>query len=298
MRTQLSFSFLFLWFGITALGQSFNREIISEGTAPLLLGKINKDALSQNTYATWFVENFQNYNPNTTVIDSFKETFSHYTVTAFMGTWCGDSKREIPHFYKVLEAANFPLDRLTVVAVHNEQDSYKQSPGGEEEGLNIHRVPTFIFYKDGKEINRIVESSVTSLEEDMAAIVQNEYEPKYRAVHIIHQLLIENASERLEEKVGDLLPRLKDITNHPYELATYSNVLFFSGKTWESTVVARLNTQLYPSEASVFKSLGDKLYFLSKFKEALEAYRQALLLDHENENLRSTIAHIEQKVQE
>ncbi|MCW9036857.1 thioredoxin domain-containing protein [Altibacter sp.] len=298
MRTFLFFSFLILWSGITVLGQSFNKEIATEGTTPLLIGKINNEALSQNSYASWYVENFQNYHPNTVVVDSFKETLSQYTITAFMGTWCGDSKREVPHFYKILEAAQFPLDRLTVVAVHNEQDNYKQSPGGEEEGLNIHRVPTFIFYKDGKEVNRIVESPVASLEEDIAAIVQNGYVPKYRTVHLVHQLISEMASEDVEEKILELLPQLRETTGSPYELTTYSNVLFFAGKTWESTVVARINTKLYPAEASVYLGLANKLYFLSKFQEALEVYHQALLLDPENENLRSTIAHVTQKVQE
>ncbi|MCW8980369.1 MAG: tetratricopeptide repeat protein, partial [Altibacter sp.] len=117
-------------------------------------------------------------------------------------------------------------------------------------------------------------------------------------VHLVHQLISEMASEDVEEKILELLPQLRETTGSPYELTTYSNVLFFAGKTWESTVVARINTKLYPAEASVYLGLANKLYFLSKFQEALEVYHQALLLDPENENLRSTIAHVTQKVQE
>jgi len=75
-----------------------------------------------------------------------------------MGTWCGDSKREVPRFIKVLEAANFPVDNLKIVAVDRRKEQYKKSPTGEEWGLSIKRVPTFIFYKNGKESNRIIES--------------------------------------------------------------------------------------------------------------------------------------------
>ena len=69
-----------------------------------------------------------------------------------------------------IEAANFPQDQLEVIAVDNDRDSYKQSPTAEEKGLNIHRVPTFIFYKDGNEVNRIVESPVETFERDILAI--------------------------------------------------------------------------------------------------------------------------------
>ena len=42
----------------------------------------------------------------------------------------------------------------------------------EEVGKNIHRVPTFIFLHGNKEIGRIVESPVVSLEKDMIAILE------------------------------------------------------------------------------------------------------------------------------
>ena len=43
-----------------------------------------------------------------------------------------------------------------------------------EKGLNIIKVPTLIFYKDGKELNRFVEFSIVSLKEDIRKIVSGE----------------------------------------------------------------------------------------------------------------------------
>jgi hypothetical protein len=43
-----------------------------------------------------------------------------------------------------------------------------------EDGFDITNVPTFIFYRNGKEINRIVESPVISLEKDMLSILAGE----------------------------------------------------------------------------------------------------------------------------
>jgi hypothetical protein len=39
------------------------------------------------------------------------------------------------------------------------------------EELKVERVPTFIFYRDGKEIGRIIENPKTSLIEDFLEIV-------------------------------------------------------------------------------------------------------------------------------
>jgi hypothetical protein len=39
-----------------------------------------------------------------------------------------------------------------------------------EVGLNITKVPTFIFYKKGKEVGKIVETLKTSLEQYMLGI--------------------------------------------------------------------------------------------------------------------------------
>ena len=62
-----------------------------------------------------------------------------------MGTWCGDSKQDVPKLYKVLEACHFPMEKFTAIAVSKQPNIYKQRPQREEAGLNIHSVPTVIF---------------------------------------------------------------------------------------------------------------------------------------------------------
>ena len=84
-----------------------------------------------------------------------------------MGTWCGDSRRETPRFYKILEAAGFNFKNLEFATVNRS----KKTPNNLQEGLNIIKVPTFIFYKKGKEIGRYVEYARESLEKDMLKIV-------------------------------------------------------------------------------------------------------------------------------
>ncbi|TMM52212.1 thioredoxin family protein [Maribacter algarum] len=160
--------------------QQINQEIKIEGNQPYMVGKIDLNGLTSNSYQSWYDTNHKAYEVDTKTLSSIKNELTKHKVLVFMGTWCGDSKREVPRFIKTLEAADFPMENLKIVAVDRRKEHYKKSPTGEEWGLSIKRVPTFIFYKDGKETNRIIESPIVSLEEDIKTIVTgSEYIPNY-----------------------------------------------------------------------------------------------------------------------
>ena len=169
-----------LTFSTNLSAQKLNQEIKIEGNQPFMVGQIDLNGLTSNSYENWYNTNHKGYQVDTEITSSIKNELAKHKVLVFMGTWCGDSKREVPRFLKVLEAADFPMENLKMVAVDHRKNQYKKSPSGEEWGLSIKRVPTFIFYKDGKETNRIIESPITSLEEDMKAIVTSKtYTPNY-----------------------------------------------------------------------------------------------------------------------
>ena len=203
-----------------------------------------------------------------------------------MGTWCGDSKREVPKFYKLLDEAQFPLDRLTMVGVSRERANYKQSPGGEEEGLHIARVPTFIFYKDGEEINRFVETPVQSLEEDVLQLLKGAYQSSYQIIAEVGGLIDEIGIDKFEKKYNKIAKKLKLISKNHRELNAYSSVLFFAKKTQEAIAVARLNVSLYPEEADTYVALANKLAQTDQKQEAKKMYEKALVLnpDHKTAN--------------
>ncbi|KAB7528091.1 thiol reductase thioredoxin [Flagellimonas olearia] len=160
--------------------QEFNQEIVQEDGKRFLVGKINLDGLRSQPYQQWYLQGHQSYSVDSTMVNLFKEKLSDYTITLFLGTWCGDSKRETPRFVKILEAAEFPMDQLQIIALDRRKGHYKKSPTGEEKGLNIIKVPTMVFYKNGKEVNRIVERPIENLEEDIAQIVhERPYIPNY-----------------------------------------------------------------------------------------------------------------------
>ena len=124
--------------------QDINKEIIIDNEPPFLLGKIDKSGLTSKHYNDWFSKNYEDYELDQATINDISSKLKEFHITLFMGTWCGDSKREVPRFYKILEACNFPEDQLTVIALSAKPYMYKQSPNHYEAGLNIHRVPTFL----------------------------------------------------------------------------------------------------------------------------------------------------------
>jgi thiol-disulfide isomerase/thioredoxin len=132
-----------------------------------LVGFANKKSFNQAPYDIWFTENFDTYEPDEAVVSSLKTALKDVRIKGFMGTWCGDSKRETPHFYKILELANFNFKNLELVTVNRS----KKTPDNLQEGFNIKKVPTFIFYKKGEEIGRYVEYARETLEEDVLKIV-------------------------------------------------------------------------------------------------------------------------------
>ena len=158
--------------------QNDYQSIQPENGSSFLVGRIDTDALKIAPYKDWYSENHKAYHVDNANLD--KKVLHSYKILLFMGTWCGDSKREVPRFIKILETLNFRMENLKIIALDSRKEHYKKSPTGEEWGLNITRVPTFIFYKDGKEVNRIVESPIESLEQDMVKIITGEnYTPNY-----------------------------------------------------------------------------------------------------------------------
>ena len=94
-------------------GVEVAEEVIPNESEDKLLGKINKDKLMKPVFAEWFHPAYEDYKVNTELVESYKDQLKEYEIEVFMGTWCEDSQREIPTLYKILEAADYPMEQLT-----------------------------------------------------------------------------------------------------------------------------------------------------------------------------------------
>jgi len=88
-------------------------------------------------------------------------------VTVFLGTWCGDSRREVPRLWKALDetggAVPFEVHYVGV-------DREKKEPASVA-GNGVLFLPTFIVRRRGREVGRIVETSPNGIEKDLLALL-------------------------------------------------------------------------------------------------------------------------------
>ncbi|WP_303318870.1 hypothetical protein Q4Q34_05295 [Flavivirga abyssicola] len=282
-RTIIFFTLLLsLHFGFS---QTLNHLSLDKKGNELLLGEINRNGLSKNSFNNWFSKNYDDYLVNKKIVKLLKSPLKDYKIKVFLGTWCGDSKREVSRFYKVLDAASFPENRLKVIAVNRTADAYKQSPNHEEKGLNIHRVPTFIFYKDGKEVNRIVESPKETLERDILKIVSNKaYTSNYRVVNYIDDELNSKTIDHLKLKEQVLVSKLAELVKGSRELNTYGYSLLNSKQTEKALYVFDLNTKIFPYKYNTYDSLGEAYFVTKNYTEALKNYYKVLSIKPDDEH--------------
>jgi hypothetical protein len=160
--------------------QPINQKFTDLSGNEILLGVCTREALLEAPYSAWFQSAYQQYVVDTATCVFVSPLLRNRKITIFMGTWCGDSRREVPRLLKILDCCGFPPEQLTLVMVSNQPEMYKQSPGHEEAGRSILRVPTLIIEGEANELGRIIELPVASLEKDMLRILRKDgYVPNY-----------------------------------------------------------------------------------------------------------------------
>jgi tetratricopeptide (TPR) repeat protein len=251
-----------------------------------LLGACSPEALQTEPYANWYKPGYENYQPNATVVDQLKKIKPEKAaIKIVFGSWCGDSKREVPRMVKTLHAAGFTDKNIQLLGVSSHSEVYKQAPNREEKELNVYRVPTFIVYLNNKEIGRINEYPVESLERDLQKIISGQpYTPSYRSFPQINNWLAqglladENASPR------GLADQIRGNINSESELNSCGYVLMARGNLKEAITVFRTNVYLYPQSSNCFDSLGEAYAKAGLNNNALFCYERAVELDPKNEN--------------
>ncbi|MEN8120562.1 MAG: thioredoxin family protein [Bacteroidota bacterium] len=152
-------------------GQQINKTEFDEKAGDnILIGQINLDGFKSAPFNEWFDEEFAAYQVDDSILMTIdKDDFmDNVKITVVLGTWCGDSRREVPRFYKILESLEYDLDNMKVICVNTS----KTAEGTNVDQLDIQKVPTIIFYREGMETGRIIESPLESIEKDMAGIVK------------------------------------------------------------------------------------------------------------------------------
>jgi thiol-disulfide isomerase/thioredoxin len=133
------------------------------------LNGITKQAdLTGNKKIKWFDEEYKNYTPNQVIIKSLKPLKNEIKVLVVAGSWCSDTQRELPRFFKIANEIGILNNNIEMIMV----DENKKSTAFNISVIQVTNIPTFIFFKDGKELGRIIEKPHDSLEEDLVKLLQ------------------------------------------------------------------------------------------------------------------------------
>lgn len=159
----------FLAFGSQLIAQELNKvEVDPKLNKKILIGKCNRQGLeSADFFKSYFNDGYGTYTPDGDIIKQLKKKKRGIKIVIVMGTWCGDSREQVPHFYKVLDEIGFKASDVELICI----DRTMKAGNVDVAGYDIRRVPTFIFYKEGREIGRIIESPTGTLEKDMLMIL-------------------------------------------------------------------------------------------------------------------------------
>jgi tetratricopeptide (TPR) repeat protein len=246
-----------------------------------IFGQCNKDSLMNPPFDQWFKTGYDSYQPASATTAALKnQNFKDISVQVFFGTWCGDSKREVPHFLKLLNEISFPENKTTLIAVGNSDSLLKQSPQHQEDGKGIFRVPTIIVYKNGVEVNRINEFPVNSLEKDFLQILTNQsYSPNYHSFSFIKKWMSDGTLSDENISSRSLSAQLELLVTNENELNSLGYVLLKQGKKKDALKIFQANYYLFPQSSNVSSSLGEGYYENNDYKKAISSLERSLELN-------------------
>jgi thiol-disulfide isomerase/thioredoxin len=161
--------FIVLCAPFIADAQKINRtEIEPKKNQEILIGYCNQDGFKLvRAFDSAYAAEYAAYPADPAVIQKIQQHLKGLKITIVMGSWCGDSREWVPRFYRIMDKTGFDFrKKLTIISV----DRDKKAPGTKADLLKIERVPTFIFYRNHKELGRIVETPMDVFEKEILRI--------------------------------------------------------------------------------------------------------------------------------
>ncbi len=159
-------SAILLLFAMNTRAQELNKKVQDQyRNQEVLLNTCTREGLTtfpefKASYDSYYAA----YKPDSTMLDQLSKLVKGKKITIVLGSWCGDSKFQVPNFLKLTDALKLNEKDITFIAV----DGAKKAENGLIDKMKIERVPTFIFTdKKGAEVGRITERPHETLEKDM-----------------------------------------------------------------------------------------------------------------------------------
>jgi hypothetical protein len=111
---------------------------------------------------------YDGYEPDTALLEALKEKIGGTRLVVVLGTWCDDSRENVPPFLKLMNLLGPAAPDVAYLGVERKGDPQQKFYVPE---LAVERIPTFIVYRGDREIGRIVEKPRESILGDLLQIV-------------------------------------------------------------------------------------------------------------------------------
>lgn len=151
-------------------GTSYRVETDPNGTK-VLIGKFTRPILEHDSAFVWFANGYHRYQTDSATMQALREQVQNLHFMLFLGTWCSDSKAEVPQMFKVFDELGIGPERIEMYGV----DHLKKGTDDTPKRYDVKLVPTLIVYRGGKELGRIVEEPRVGIEVDLRRIVEQQH---------------------------------------------------------------------------------------------------------------------------
>jgi|LGOV01.1.fsa_nt_gb thiol-disulfide isomerase/thioredoxin len=134
----------------------------------ILIGKVDDEGLKNYSVFTDAEMYYNIYKVDKGITEKIVPISDDINIKVVFGTWCGDSQINVPAFQKIVNESGFDKSKVEYIAVDRKKTGGKLDISK----LKVNYVPTFIFYRNGNEIGRIIEyPRGKNIEEDWINIV-------------------------------------------------------------------------------------------------------------------------------
>ena len=157
--------------GITVFSQEkkMNQTIFDpKSNHYIMIGYCTLEGITDTSFTSSFRKEYDNYIPDSEIIGQVTSLLDEIAVTIVLGTWCSDSREQIPRFIRIYDVLEHAIPFPILICVDRE----KKAGDVSLEGMNILKVPTFIIYHNNRELGRIIETPQTTLEKDFLTILR------------------------------------------------------------------------------------------------------------------------------
>jgi thiol-disulfide isomerase/thioredoxin len=161
---------IFVLLALLSCTTKVNQEMYSNyNEQTIMIGEVNWDGLTTAPYGELFIPNYLEYEVDSVSLKTIVGKLDDIEVVTFMGTWCEDSQQQVPQFYKIMDYLKYDLGKMKVGAINRDENGLIMTPSSTS--YSVAHIPAFIFFRNGKELGRISEYPIKTIEKDMVDII-------------------------------------------------------------------------------------------------------------------------------